>query len=75
VESKIASGVDAFSASLRSAEEAPFYIPATDSPSRPRSTLKHNDTFALFDSHGDIGAASGAPDGDVHDWEILLARS
>jgi glycogen debranching enzyme len=63
VENRTGSGVNAVSASLRSTEEAPFYIPATDSPSRPRSTLKHNDTFAVFDSHGDIGAASGAPDG------------
>jgi glycogen debranching enzyme len=25
--------------------------------------LKHNDTFAVFDSHGDIGASAGGPDG------------
>src|SRR5581483_4693927 len=31
--------------------------------SRPRLTLKHNDTFAVFDSHGDIGATAGTPDG------------
>ena len=31
--------------------EAPFYIPATGAPSRPRLTLKHNDTFAVFDSY------------------------
>ncbi|HEX5999560.1 MAG TPA: amylo-alpha-1,6-glucosidase [Hyphomicrobiaceae bacterium] len=43
--------------------EAPFYIPATGSPSRPRRTLKHDDTFAVFDNHGDIGASGGAPDG------------
>jgi glycogen debranching enzyme len=43
--------------------EAPFYIPATGSPSRPRCTLKHDDTFAVFDSHGDIGASGGNPDG------------
>src|SRR5262245_41692242 len=43
--------------------EAPFYIPATGSPSRPRRTLKHDDTFAVFDSHGDIGASGGNPDG------------
>jgi glycogen debranching enzyme len=43
--------------------EAPFYIPATGSPSRPRRTLKHNDTFAVFDSHGDIGVSGGNPDG------------
>ena len=40
--------------------ETPFYIPATDSPSRPRRTLKHGDTFAVFDDHGDIGASAGA---------------
>ncbi|MGE3915542.1 MAG: glycogen debranching N-terminal domain-containing protein, partial [Hyphomicrobiaceae bacterium] len=43
--------------------EAPFYIPATDAPARPRRTLKHNDTFAVFDSHGDIGASAGGEDG------------
>jgi hypothetical protein len=43
--------------------EAPFYIPATGAASRPRLTLKHNDTFAVFDSHGDIGATAGTPDG------------
>jgi glycogen debranching enzyme len=43
--------------------EAPFYIPATGSASRPRLTLKHNDTFAVFDSHGDIGVTAGTPDG------------
>ena len=43
--------------------EAPFYIPATGAASRPRRTLKHNDTFAVFDSHGDIGATAGGPDG------------
>lgn len=43
--------------------EAPFYIPATGTASRPRQTLKHNDTFAVFDSHGDIGATPGGSDG------------
>ena len=43
--------------------EAPFYIPATGSPSRPRRTLKHDDTFAVLDSHGDIGVSAGNPDG------------
>ncbi|HWB47366.1 MAG TPA: glycogen debranching N-terminal domain-containing protein [Hyphomicrobiaceae bacterium] len=45
------------------AVEAPFYIPATGPTARPRRTLKHNDTFAVFDSHGDIGASAGGPDG------------
>src|SRR5690606_33180174 len=43
--------------------EAPFYIPAVGSPSRPRRTLKHNETFAVFDSHGDIGSSTGSADG------------
>lgn len=48
------------------AGEAPFYIPATATASRPRRTVKHNDTFAVFDSHGDIGATGGTPDGLFH---------
>jgi glycogen debranching enzyme len=43
--------------------ETPFYIPATDAPSRPRRILKHDDMFAVFDSHGDIGASAGGEDG------------
>src|SRR5262245_38902895 len=48
------------------AVETSFYIPATNLPARPHRTLKHNDTFAIFDSHGDIGAASGGNDGLFH---------
>ena len=52
--------------------EAPFYIPAKGGASRPRLTLKHNDTFAVFDSHGDIGATAGTPDGLFdHDTQFL----
>lgn len=47
----------------QAAQELQFYIPATGPPSRPRRTLKHDDTFAVFDSHGDIGATAGGPDG------------
>jgi glycogen debranching enzyme len=43
--------------------EASFYIAATQSAGRPRRALKHNDTFAVFDSYGDIGASSEAADG------------
>lgn len=46
--------------------ETPFYIPATDAPARPRRTLKKNDTFAVFDSHGDVGASTGGQDGLFH---------
>ena len=37
--------------------------PGHGSAARPRHTLKHGDTFAVFDSHGDIGASAGGPDG------------
>ncbi len=43
-----------------------FYIPATASPSRPRRTLKYGDSFAVVDSHGDIGASRGGKDGIFH---------
>ena len=44
-----------------------FYIPATSSLAerRPR-TLKHGDTFGLFDHYGDIIAAEGSPEGVYH---------
>src|SRR5437899_8262408 len=48
--------------------EAPFYIPATGPATRPRRTLKHDDTFAVVDSHGDIGATAGGSDG-VFAWD------
>jgi glycogen debranching enzyme len=43
--------------------EAPFYIPGTGPSTRPRRTLKHGDCFAVLDSHADIGATPGGPDG------------
>src|SRR6266849_1770436 len=46
--------------------EAPFYIPATGPASRPRYVLKYDDTFVVLDSHGDIGASPGGPDGLFH---------
>ena len=48
---------------LDTVPEAPFYIPATGPATRPRRTLKHGDTFAVLDSHGDIGARPAAPTG------------
>ena len=47
----------------RTVPETPFYIPATGSSTRPRRTLKHGDCFAVLDSHADIGASAGGPDG------------
>jgi glycogen debranching enzyme len=45
-----------------------FYIPATESigAAWPR-ILKHNDTFAMFDHHGDIVNAADNPAGLFHD--------
>src|SRR5262245_24534259 len=44
-------------------KELPFYQPATNSQARPRCALKWSDCFAIIDSHGDIGATAGEPDG------------
>jgi glycogen debranching enzyme len=46
--------------------EAPFYIPATGPATRSRHVLKHDDTFVVLDTHGDIGASAGGPDGLFH---------
>ncbi len=54
--------------------EVPFYIPATGPSTRPRRTLKHDDTFAVVDSHGDIGASKGGPDGVFHLDTRFLSR-
>src|ERR1700694_1248670 len=52
--------------------EAPFYIPSPGPSARPRRTLKHADTFAVFDAHGDMGASAGGPDGLFdHDTRFL----
>ncbi|MGP9813482.1 amylo-alpha-1,6-glucosidase [Rhodopseudomonas sp. NSM] len=55
------------------AAESPFYIPMTG-PSRPRTALKHDDTFLVLDSHGDIGAAAGGSDGLFNADTRYLAR-
>src|SRR5215510_10336208 len=54
--------------------EAPFYIPATQTVTRPRRTLKCGDTFIVTDSHGDIGASIGDPDGLFHADTRFLSR-
>ena len=54
--------------------ETPFYIPATGSATRPRRTLKYGDTFIVTDSHGDIGASAGDPDGLFHCDTRFLSR-
>lgn len=54
--------------------ESPFYIPMTGPAARPRRSLKHDDTFIVLDSHGDIGASAGGPDGLFHADTRYLAR-
>src|SRR3954449_4030390 len=48
---------------VQQAPESPFYIPMTGPATRPRRSLKHDDTFIVLDSHGDIGASAGGSDG------------
>src|SRR5256886_9022937 len=54
--------------------ESPFYIPMTGPAARPRRSLKHYDTFIVLDSHGDIGASAGGPDGLFNADTRYLAR-
>ena len=54
--------------------EASFYIPATESTTRARCTMKHDDCFLVLDSHGDIGASAGGPDGLFNADTRYLAR-
>src|ERR1700682_4634649 len=54
--------------------ESPFYIPMTGPAARPRRSLKHDDTFIVLDSHGDIGASAGGPDGLFNGDTRYLAR-
>jgi glycogen debranching enzyme len=56
------------------APEVEFYIPATGPASRPRRSLKSGDTFIVVDSHGDIGASAGGPDGLFHADTRFLSR-
>jgi glycogen debranching enzyme len=51
-----------------------FYIPARAPQTRPRRTLKHDDSFLVIDSHGDIGATAGETDGLFHCDTRYLAR-
>jgi glycogen debranching enzyme len=59
---------------VESVTESPFYIPMTGPAARPRRSLKHDDTFIVLDSHGDIGASAGGPDGLFNADTRYLAR-
>ena len=54
--------------------EDAFYISATQSATRPRCSLKHNDAFIVCDNHGDIGASSEVSDGLFFRDTRFLAR-
>src|ERR1700756_5879275 len=54
--------------------ESPFYIPMTGPATRPRRSLKHDDTFIVLDSHGDLGASAGGQDGLFHADTRYLAK-
>ncbi len=60
--------------SVEPVSESPFYIPMTGPAARPRRSLKHDDTFIVLDSHGDIGASAGGPDGLFNADTRYLAR-
>ncbi len=59
---------------IETVTESPFYIPMTGPAARPRRALKHDDTFVVLDSHGDIGASAGGPDGLFNADTRYLAR-
>lgn len=59
---------------MESVTESSFYIPMTGPAARPRRSLKHDDTFIVLDSHGDIGASAGGPDGLFNTDTRYLAR-
>ena len=59
---------------IETVAELPFYIPMTGPAARPRRSLKHDDTFVVLDSHGDIGASAGGPDGLFNADTRYLAR-
>ncbi len=64
--------INSVDGSGRPAEQSPFYISATGPSSRPRHTMKQGDSFAVIDSHGDMGASPGGSDGLFdHDTRFL----
>ena len=50
------------------------YGSVSQSASRPRLALKHNDTFIVLDTHGDMGASQGGTDGLFYRDTRFLAR-
>src|SRR5262245_10736234 len=54
--------------------EASFYISATGVKTLTRRTLKSAHAFIVTDTHGDIGASAGDPDGLFHADTRFLSR-
>jgi glycogen debranching enzyme len=71
---EVVTQIIATSQTLEMVAEQPFYIPMTGPAARPRRSLKHDDTFIVLDSHGDIGASAGGPDGLFNADTRYLAR-
>jgi glycogen debranching enzyme len=55
-------------------KETPFYITAKGALDKVRRVLKHGDTFAVFNSFGDIGAIASGEDGVFHRDTRHLSR-
>src|SRR6516165_9183172 len=71
---EVVTQIIATSQTIEQVAEQPFYIPMTAPAARPRRSLKHDDTFIVLDSHGDIGASAGGPDGLFHADTRYLAQ-
>jgi glycogen debranching enzyme len=71
---EVVTQIIATSQAVEMVEEQAFYIPMTGPAARPRRSLKHDDTFIVLDSHGDIGASAGGPDGLFNADTRYLAR-
>ena len=61
-------------AEIDAIHDAPFHISASGTATKPRRTLKYGDTFIVVDSHGDIGASAGGPDGLFHNDTRFLSQ-
>ena len=60
--------------SVQSIPEEPYAVAATASTARPRRTLKHGDTFGLFDQYGDVRPGQKGEAGLYHDGTRHLSR-
>lgn len=61
-------------AKLQTATETLFYNAAKGAREQMRRVLKHGDTFAVFDSYGDIGSLATGEDGLFHRDTRHLSR-